>query len=293
METLESLSDALDTTKDIQSIVRTMKALSAVSIRQYERAENALADYAHTIDLGLAAVLGETRGLGGVPQRSPIRNTGREALIVIGSDRGLCGRYNEVISRFAMDHLSRTDTKLGVLGVRVAARIDAAGYAADTQFTVPGSIDGFNSIIQSVIIKIDGWITQDGVSRVRVAHNRRRGANTAQPMMRQLLPIPEDDLQRASKTAWPVRGRPVFRMEREMLLSWLIRERLFLLLYRSLAEALVSEHASRLATMQNAERNIKDRRENLSSAFRQKRQESITRELLDVIAGYEAAGPVD
>lgn len=293
METLESLSDALDTTRDIQSIVRTMKALSAVSIRQYERAEDALADYARTIDLGFAAVLGETRGVGQLPYPIHTRNKGREALIVIGSDRGLCGRYNEVISRFALDHLSRTDTKLGVLGVRVAARLDAAGHTAGTLFTVPGSIDGFKSIIQSVIITIDEWITLDGVSRVRVVHNRRRGANTAQPMMRQLLPIPEDDLQHATKTAWPARGRPVFRMEREKVLSWLIRERLFLLLYRSLAEALVSEHASRLATMQNAERNIKERRENLSSAFRQKRQESITRELLDVIAGYEAASPVD
>ena len=293
METLESLSDALNTTKDIQSIVRTMKSLSAVSIRQYERAEEALADYERTIDLGFAAVLEEARALGIAPHRNRTRDTDREALIVIGSDRGLCGRYNEVVSRFAANHLSGTEPMLGVLGVRAAARLDAAGYAADTLFTVPGSIDGFNSVVQSVIITIDRWITQHGVSRVRVAHNRRRGANTAQPLMRQLLPIPEEDLENAAKTTWPARGLPVFRMERDALLSWLIRERLFLVLYRALAEALVSEHATRLATMQNAERNIEERREDLTGAFRQKRQESITRELMDVIAGYEAAGPDD
>lgn len=291
METLESLSDALDTTKDIQSIVRTMKSLSAVSIRQYERAEEVLADYARTIDLGFTAVLGEMRSTGNARSDTRFCETGREALIVIGSDRGLCGRYNEVISRFAIDRLSADDAMLAVLGLRSAARLEAAGHAADAQFTMPGSLDGFTGTVQSVILTIDKWMADHGVSRVRIAHNRRNGQNTAQPFMRQLLPIPTDEFEHAAKSAWPAHGLPFFRMERDALLSWLIRERLFLLLYRSLAEALASEHATRLAAMQNAERNIEERREDLSAAFRQKRQESITRELLDVVAGYEAAGP--
>ena len=290
METLEGLSDALNTTKDIQSIVRTMKSLSAVSIRQYERAEEALSDYAHTIDLGLTAVLGEMRSMGNARPDTHLRETGREALIVIGSDRGLCGRYNEVISRFARDHLSAEDTMLSVLGVRAAARLAAAGHAADAQFMVPSSVDGLTRTVQSVIISIYNWTADHGVSRVCIVHNHRSARNTAQPLMRQLLPIPQDTFERASKSAWPARGLPFLRMQRDVLLSWLIRERLFLLLYRSLAEALASEHATRLAAMQSAERNIQERREDLTAAFRQKRQESITRELLDVVAGYEAAG---
>jgi F-type H+-transporting ATPase subunit gamma len=288
METLESLSDALNTTKDIQSIVQTMKSLSAVSIHQYERAEQALADYAHTIDLGLSAVFQEK---GGAVALSGGRSgtTGRDALIVIGSDRGLCGRYNEVISRFATDHLSGDDTVIGVLGARVAARLDEGGHALDTRFMVPSSVDGFTGIVQSVIVAIDGWMTDHGVSRVRVVHNRRDNRNSAQPILRQLLPIPEEDIRQAAHTAWPSRGRPIFRMERDAMLAHLIRERLFVMLYRALAEALASEHATRLAAMQNAERNIQERREDLTGAFRQKRQESITREILDVVAGYETA----
>ena len=56
------------------------------------------------------------------------------------------------------------------------------------------------------------------------------------------------------------------------------------------AEALASEHATRLAAMQSAERNIEERREDLTAAYRRKRQEKITRELMDVVAGYEAVG---
>jgi F-type H+-transporting ATPase subunit gamma len=67
-----------------------------------------------------------------------------------------------------------------------------------------------------------------------------------------------------------------------------MRQRLFVMLYRALAEALASEHATRLAAMQSAEGNIKERRDVLLSAYRLKRQETITREMLDVISGFEA-----
>lgn len=289
METLETLSDALETTGDIQSIVRTMKSLSAVSIRQYERAEEALTDYARTIDLGMSAMLHERRAAGLLLSGGDTGETGRDALIVIGSDRGLCGRYNEVISRFAIDRLSGKDTVLGILGVRAAARLEAAGCAADRLFPIPGSVDGFNAVVQSVIVAIDGWMSDQRVACVRLAHNRRDGQNTARPVLRQLLPIPQNYLDQLATTKWPARAVPFFRMEREALMSWLIRERLFVLLYRALAEALASEHATRLAAMQNAERNVQERREDLNARFRQKRQETITRELLDVVAGYEAA----
>jgi F-type H+-transporting ATPase subunit alpha len=102
METLESLSDALETTGDIGSIVRTMKALSSVSIRQYERAEEAMADYARTVELGLTALLHDA-ATPGLPLPAPLSGeAGPSALIVIGSDRGLCGRYNDAVARFAL-----------------------------------------------------------------------------------------------------------------------------------------------------------------------------------------------
>jgi F-type H+-transporting ATPase subunit gamma len=77
-------------------------------------------------------------------------------------------------------------------------------------------------------------------------------------------------------------------MEPDRLLSWLVRQRLFVVLYKALAEALTSEHATRLAAMQSAERNIRERRDDLNAAYRRKRQETITRELLDIVSGFEA-----
>jgi F-type H+-transporting ATPase subunit gamma len=288
MQTLESLSDALETTGDIQSIVRTMKALSAASIRQFERAEDALADYERTIELGLTAVLHDRRARGLPLPRTGATGPSRAALIVIGSERGLCGRYNETIARFASDRIEGPDTLLAVLGMRAAARLEAEGHRVDALFTLPGSVGGLSDLVQSVIVQSDRWQREGSVGRIRVVHNRRAGRVLAQPVERQLLPLPTPYLTSLRDAAWPGRGLPFFRMPPSELLSWLVQQQIFVGLYRALAEALASEHATRLAAMQGAERNIEERREDLTQAYRVKRQETITRELLDVVSGFEA-----
>lgn len=289
METLETLSERLATTGDIRSIVRMMKSLSAVSIRQYERAEAALSGYEMTIDLGLTALLGDRRARGlSLPGASGQAAAG-EALLVIGSDRGLCARYNDIVARAAEARISRDTAVLAVIGTRVAARLGTMGHAVDHLFLQPGSVGGLRPLVLSIIVGIEGWTRRAGVGRVRVVHNRREGGIQAVPVERQLLPLPEDHLERLLRDGWPGRGLPFFRADRERLLSSLVRQRIFCLLYRALAEALASEHATRMAAMQRAERNIDARRDELTAAHRRKRQETITRELLDIVSGFEAA----
>jgi F-type H+-transporting ATPase subunit gamma len=87
---------------------------------------------------------------------------------------------------------------------------------------------------------------------------------------------------------WPGKTLPLFTMDETKLFQALIREYLFVSLYRAFAESLASENASRLASMQVAERNIEDRLRALTAESRQLRQESITSELLDTIAAFEA-----
>ncbi|MCF3974676.1 F0F1 ATP synthase subunit gamma [Paracoccus salsus] len=292
METLESLSDALDTTGDIQSIVRTMKALSSVSIRQYENAEAAMADYARTVELGLMAVLRRHRQAGRPLPRGGGK-TGRDGLIVIGSDRGLCGGYNDKITRFALSRMGDRPVVLGVIGTRAAARLEAAGRPADVLRSQPGSVEGLSRLVQSMIVAVDRWTQEQGVGEVWLAHNRRQGRITAKPQAHRLLPLPDSYLEKLARADWPGRSLPLFRMDAARLMSWLVQQRLFVVIYRALAEALASEHASRLAAMQAAERNIEERREDLGQLYRLRRQETITRELLDVVSGFEAVSSAE
>jgi F-type H+-transporting ATPase subunit gamma len=297
METLEALSERLNTTEEIQSIVRTMKALSSVNIRQYEHAVTAIADYERTITLGLQVVLRNRRNKAEpLDLTGPAGKTGhRRALIVVGSDRGLCGRFNDRIAEFAAERLE-TEAKapderpplICVVGVRAAARLEALDRPADRLFTLPGSVEGLIDSVQSIVVELDRWVLEESVGPVALVYNRRSDNALAETTHKEVLPISQDYLDRLATTPWPSNRLPMFRMEEGELFSWLIRQHLTLVLYAALAESLASEHASRLAAMQNAERNIDERRENLLAEYRKKRQETITNELLEVVAGAEA-----
>ncbi len=295
MQTLEGLSAQLETTQDIRAIVRVMKALSSARIRSYETAVEAIGEYERAVELGLQAVLREG-GAGDLRARAA---GGGAAFLVIGSDRGLCGRFNDRIAGFAAERLRAAEAGGGpppvvaVAGVRAAARLGAAGRPAETAFALPASVDGLAEVVRALVVEMRRWTESGRVGTVTVLFNRRRGAALAEPAERRLLPIPRSRLETLARAPWPSRSRPVFRMERGALLSSLIRQSLFVALYRALAESLASEHAARLAAMQGAERAIDERREALEGAYRRKRQETITRELLDVVSGFEATRDAD
>lgn len=287
MDTLDALSGKLATIDDIRSIVRTMKALSAASIRRYEQAEQAVSGYAATVDLGLAALLQDRRARGLLrPATAP--SSPKEACIVIGSDRGLCGRYNEVAARAAQQTIGAETALLAVVGARAGARLQDAGHRVDPLYPVPGTAAGIGALVQDMIVAIEHWTRAAGIGRVRIVHNRREGRASAVPVDRVLLPIPHRDLAAMLEGGWPGAGVPFFRMRAEDLLSGLLRQRFFVVLYRALAEALASEHATRLAAMQTAERSIDQRRDDLEALYRQSRQAAITRELMDLVSGFEA-----
>ena len=82
-------------------------------------------------------------------------------------------------------------------------------------------------------------------------------------------------------------------MPRKDLLSALVRQYIFVTLFRACAESLASEHAARLAAMQRASKNIDEHLQLLNQGYQQQRQNSITEELLDVVSGYEALTQVN
>jgi len=287
MPALETLAGRLRTTGEIQSIVRTMKALSSASIRQYEEAVAAMTDYERTVSLGLQILLRD-RLAGARPDAA---TAGVSGLIVLGSDRGLCGQFNERIGRAALDRLAADrPQRLCVAGRRLASRLGAEGHRPDTILSLPGSVGGLVPVVHALAVQIDRWTAGAEGGRVSILFNRRTGPTAAEPTYMPVLPVQQDELDALARTPWPSRRLPIYRMDRARLLSWLAGQRIFVLLYRALAESLASEHAARRSAMQRAERNIGEHREGLMNAYRQKRQEAITRELLDILAGFEALG---
>jgi F-type H+-transporting ATPase subunit gamma len=293
MESLEQLQKQLASLDDLRSIVKTMKAMSAANIRQYEQAVDALAGYYATVKYGLQAILREQQ-----QPLSPVASTGakrRLAAIVFGSDHGMCGRFNEEIADYARQRIaaSAADPQAPLIlatGERVATALASQGQAVAQSLPTPAAAAQITLTVQQILLQIDTWREQEGVHYVYLFYNRHTGSkNQHQPTGIELLPLNLQRFHRLQEEPWPSRSLPTFSMQPEVLLSRLIRQYLFVLVFRACAESQASEHASRLAAMQAAQRNLDEQMDDVSMAYRRARQNAITAELLDVVAGFEAS----
>jgi len=290
MQTTESLKRRMKSAGDLLSVVKTMKALAAVSIRQYQRAVDSLRDYNRTVEMGLQIVLKERMGATMKRKNAPIKRLG---VIVFGSDQGLCGQLNEQISVFALDHIKSTgvkkeNRKVLSVGARVADYVEDAGQPVDELLTTPGSTAGITPLVQEIIMIIEEWHFRQNVDHFMLFYNDYISGSNYQPYKVQLLPVNHDWLKDLARKKWDSKSLPIFRMDCNRIFSSLIREYLFVSLYRAFAESLASENASRLASMQNAEKNIEEQLLDLHVQFHRTRQMTITEELLDIVAGFEA-----
>lgn len=292
MENLEDLKRRIQTASDLHSLVRTMKAMAAVNIRQLEHAVDSLSDYKRTVEMGLQIVM-RTRDRVQINARhAPHRAIGA---IVFGSDQGMCGQLNDLVASFAFDKLNvnanearHNDTRVIAVGARVAARIEDAGQPVEKTVSVANSTAGVTPLVQDLLLLIDDWNQQDAVGKVVVIYSEHTSRASYEVRSLNLLPIDRRWLKSFREKAWPTNQTPSFTMDPNQLFSTLIRQYLFVSLYRACAESLASENASRLAAMQGAERNIGNRIEGLTKQFHQTRQMSITEELLDIASGFEA-----
>jgi F-type H+-transporting ATPase subunit gamma len=288
-DTAASLRRKIASAGDLESVVRTMKAMAASSIGQYENAVRALDDYYRTVQLGLAASFrqGETAdALTPVPQKE----TGAIGAIVFGSDQGLVGQFNQVMVEFVaqtLDNLPGEKTVWAV-GERIQSRLADTDLQLGEGFVLPNSINAITPLIGQILIEMEAQRENGAITQVYLFHNRPKSGAIYTPASQRLLPL--DDLWRHDLAAirWPTHDLPEVMNDGDQTLLALVREYLFVSLFRACAESLASENASRLAAMQRAEKNIDELLEDLNRNFHRLRQSSIDEELFDVISGFEA-----
>jgi F-type H+-transporting ATPase subunit gamma len=290
LETTEGIKRRIDSVTDLASIVRTMKTLAAVSIRQYEQAVEALEDYNRTVTLGLQVLLSNRAEAQMVAR--PAR-TGRLGAIIFGSDQGMCGQFNEQIASYALERLAemapaRGDRSALAVGTRTIGRLEDAGQPVAGILPVPGSAEGITPLVQQALWHIDRWQAEAGVTEVALFYNAPLPGMTYAPRALRLLPVDAAWLARLTGQPWPSSVLPTFTMDWDRLFSALIQQYLFVSIYRACANSLASENAARLVTMQAAERNIEEHLEELNARYHEQRQTAITTELLDIVSGFEA-----
>jgi F-type H+-transporting ATPase subunit gamma len=176
------------------------------------------------------------------------------------------------------------------IGMRTADILEDSGQAVSEVLTTPGSTAGITPMVQDITVLLEDWRFKKHVEHVHLYYNEYLSGATYQPKTLRILPVEEAWLRRLKAQKWESRTLPMFTMDWENIFRALIKEYLFVSIYRAFANSLASENASRLAAMQNAEKNIGERLEELYLHFHQQRQMVITEELLDIVSGFEALG---
>jgi len=286
-DTQVSLRRKIDGAVKLESVVRTMKAVAASSIGQYEAAVKALADYEHSVELGLSVCFREVR-----PVAAPSsigRGSGVVGAIIFGSDQGLVGQFNEAMAEFVETKLAGLpgEKKIWAIGERICGQLADAGLPPAGQFAVPTSVNAITPLVGQLQLACEAQGT-GGCSEVHVFHTRPTSGALCEPVSQRLLPLDARWQKDLAMIRWPTRVLPELFGPQEATLPAFISEYLFISLFKACAESLASENASRLAAMQRAEKNIDSLLTNLNRTFYRLRQSSIDEELFDVIAGFNA-----
>jgi F-type H+-transporting ATPase subunit gamma len=291
-ETTASLLRKINSAGDLQSVVRTMKALAASSISQYEQSVRALSDFYRAVVLGLGACFRET---GPTPMMAePDGRTDAITMdaVVFGSDQGLVGRFNDVVADHAVKTLASRPgiPQVWAVGERVYARLADAGLPLMGLFSVPNSVKAIAPLLGQILLESESLRGQGQVAEFHLFYNRPKSGAVYAPIGQRLLPLDAAWRRELAELPWPTNYLPEVMGRGTVTLRALIREYLFVSLFRACAESLASENASRLAAMQRADKNIDELLEDLNGTFHRLRQSGIDAELFDVISGFEALG---
>lgn len=290
METLNSLKKTLDTSKSIKQVVSTMKALSAANIKKYEKMVKILYAYRSNIEMGIQAMMIFGKNLK-ISDIEYIKKTGNKNLsIVFGSNQGLCGRFNDRIKNFVLNDIHDiSNNQIVVIGERLLNLMEITELNIIKSIYLPNSIENSASTIYEVLQIIDEKLKNEEINNVFLYYTMSDDTVNGTPTKTRLIPIDKKLLENAKNKVWPTNNLPYWQIKNEVLIADLLKQYIFTILNSALVNSITSEQKNRLITLQSAETNINELIRNKNLEYNQKRQSTITSELLDVVVGYQVS----
>ena len=292
-QTIANLERTINVAGDLQAVVRTMKAMAASSIGQYEKSIQSLSEYYHTVELGLSLCFQKV--LTEAPSIDPLisqkkKGTQMTGVVVFGSDQGLVGQFNGVVAEHTVKTVSalKSSPRVWSVGARVHGHLADAGLDLAGAFPLPNSVKAITPLVGQILIGAQGEDTDSDCDELYLIYNKRTSRAAYEPTSQRLFPLDKSWQSDLVARHWPTGNLPEVVGLGVPTLKVLIQEYLFVSVFRACTESLASENASRLAAMRRADKNIDELLENLRGTFHRLRQGNIDEELFDVISGFEA-----
>lgn len=293
-DSMANLQRKIGSAAELRSVVRAMKAQAAASIGQYEKSVAALGDYARTVELGLAVCFRQDAPV--LPAARSHRDASARTVraVVFGSDQGLVGRFNDIVLEYAQHSLDALEGSARVWGVgeRLRSALANSGTPLLGVFAVAGSVQAIAALVGQILVAvIDESESLEGAGSVTELHlyyNCPTSGSGYAPVGQRLLPLDEEWRRSLACRRAPTGTLPDVLGDKQPTLRALIREYLFVSIFRACADSLASENSSRLAAMERADRNIDKMLVTLHDNFHRLRQNTIDEELSDVVSGFKA-----
>ena len=268
-----------------QQITKAMKLVSTVKLqRAKQRAEQSKA-YFNCMYETVTSMLARTGGLNHPYLRAG--QSGKKAVVVITSNRGLAGGYNSnVIKLITKGDFRKEDLEIYAIGKKGKDALQRGGYhiVADDPDIIeePSYVDAMAITDQLLKSYADGE-----VGEIYLAYTRFKNTVVHEPTLLKLLPV-EAAKEEESAQSTGSRAMMNFEPEDEEALNMIIPKYVTSLIYGGLVEAAASENGARMQAMDSATSNAEEMIDQLSLMYNRARQGSITQELTEIIAGANA-----
>jgi F-type H+-transporting ATPase subunit gamma len=295
LATLREIKRRIRGVKNIAQVTRALEAVSASRVRRAQMQVLATRPYAQQaweVLTSLALQAGAGANIHPLLARRPVKAAG---LIVITSDRGLCGPYNINVMRQALEFIRDRQAPVQVISVGRKGRelLVRSGQNVVAEFSNLSSAPSVLEISPIGRIAVDDFLV-GRIDEVHVAYTDFVNTLQQRAAIKQLLPLAmEGERVMSEYTAGAQEGRLarreyLYEPSRQALLDTLIPRFIEMQVYQAILESLASEHSARMVAMRNATDSARDLVGQLTLTYNKARQQSITSELLDIAGGAEA-----
>jgi len=293
MASLKEVQSKISSVKKTRQITKAMNMVATSRLRGAQTAMEAFRPYAEKFSEVLGNIA-DKAGDDASPLLTPRNEVNSVNIVLMTSDRGLCGGFNinlmEAAEKLMNEKLSQgIDVSFTNFGKKGRDRCRNNNFKIRKEYlNVVGGKFGFNVASTSGQELIDGFL--DGsFDEVYIVYASFQGMAAQPPVIKQLLPIPvietaESDMddEKAFSAEHIIEPSP------GELLNEMLPKNVFIQIFNALLETSTSEHAARMKAMDNATKACNDMIENLTLAYNKARQAAITMELMDIIGGAEA-----
>jgi F-type H+-transporting ATPase subunit gamma len=268
--------------KNTAQITKAMQMVAAAKMRKAQAAALAGRPYQEMLTRVLAAIKGHVE-----PTSHPllaVRPVNKELILIFSTDKGLCGPLNTSLFRELTD-ADREKAEFAVMGRKAVQFITRTRRNLTADFALKDSVH-FADIRPIARFASDKFISGE-IDQVRVLYPKFVNTLTQQPILRNLLPVPAEELGLEGEAR---HGEYLFEPDAYGVLDAILPHYIAFQLFQMALDARASEHSARMVAMKNATDNAKELIKDLTLEYNKVRQENITTELLEITTAQLAVG---